>query len=74
MGESYQTFKELASTLHSSRKKKEAEETLPNSFYEATIAMKTKSDKNSTKKHNYTLIYLMNIENSKKILNKILAS
>ena len=47
MGESYQTFKELAPILYSSRKKKL--ETLPNSFYEASVTMKPKPDKNSTK-------------------------
>jgi hypothetical protein len=61
----YQTFKELFHKI-------EAEGTLPNSFYEATITLIPKPQRDPTRLENFRPISLMNID--AQMLNKVLAN
>ena len=72
-GEFYQTFREELTPMVLNLFQNLAEGgTLPNSFYEATITLRPKPDKDVTKKENYRPIPLMIIP--AKILNRILAN
>ena len=62
-GEFYQTYREeLMPNLLKLFQKMAEEGSLPNAFYEATITLIPKPDKDNTKKENYRPISLMTIE------------
>ena len=72
-GDFYKTvMEELTLILHRLLQNIQEDGRRPKSFYEASITLIPKPDKDTTKKENYRPILLMNIDT--KILNKILAN
>ena len=72
-GEFYHTFREeLMPTVLKHFQKIAVEGTLPSTFYEATMTLIPKPDKDNTKKENYRPTSLMNID--AKFLDKILGN
>ena len=66
-GKFYDTFREKLTSilLNLFQKLQRKKKKLPNSFYEATITLIPKPDKDITKEENYSPISLMNIEMQK---------
>ena len=71
-GEFYQTFREKLTSSFSNSSKIAGRGTLSSSFYEATITLIPKPDKDIAKKKKTIDLSLMNID--VKVLNKTLAS